>query len=75
MVRKLCLLEDGKTYIIRRLTFYKNRKHHLIKYGLVIGTSFSVIRNDLTTVTIKVNNSKYILDFSLANRIWAEEIN
>ncbi len=73
MVRAMTFAEKNKDFVIRNLVGSERIKSKLLERGFCVGKKLCVLTDQDCNLVVKVNESKYVLNFSLANKIMVEE--
>lgn len=73
MVRAVTFAERDKEFVIRNLVGNDKVKSKLLQRGFCVGEKLCVLKGLDDNYVVKVNNSKYVLNFSLASKILVEE--
>ena len=73
MVRAMTFAEKNKPFVIKSLIGSDRCKSKLIERGFCIGGKLCVLRDENCNFIVKINESKYVLNVSLASKIMVEE--
>ena len=73
MVRAMTFAEKNKDFVIRNLVGNERSKSKLMERGFCIGEKLCVLTDQDCNLVVKVNESKYVLNISLASKILVEE--
>lgn len=73
MVRAMTFAEKNKDFVIRSLVGNERSKSKLMERGFCIGEKLCVLTDQDCNFVVKVNESKYVLNLSLASKILVEE--
>lgn len=74
MVRSMTFAEKNKDFIIKNLVGNDRSKAKLIERGFCIGEKLCVLTDQDCNFVVKINDCKYVLNLSLANKILVEEV-
>lgn len=69
----LTFIQENKEFIIKEIKGRDKDKSQLIEKGFCIGNKLCLLTDDNRNYIVKLNGTKYILNFSLANKILLEE--
>lgn len=71
----LCFAELNKDFLIKEIKGQRGSKCCLVNKGLYVGNKVRVMNGSGGCFVVKVNDTiKYVLNFSLANKILLQEI-
>ncbi len=74
MIRSMTFAEKNKDFIIKNLVGSEKSKAKLRERGFCIGQKLCVLTDQDCNFVVKVNECKYVLNLSLANKILVEEV-
>ncbi len=73
MVRAMTFAEKNKDFVIKNLIGNDRCKAKLMERGFCVGEKLCVLTDEDCNFVVKVNESKYVLNLSLASKILVEE--
>ena len=65
----LVFAEQNKEFVIKEIKGRDKDKNRLIEKGFCIGNKICLLRDNQSNYIVKINDTKYILNFGLANKI------
>nr|WP_307774367.1 FeoA family protein [uncultured Cetobacterium sp.] len=63
----------NKTFVIKDIKGRDKERNKLTEQGFCIGNKICLLRDDQKNYIVKINETKYVLGFGLANKIYLEE--
>ncbi|SJZ33996.1 ferrous iron transport protein A [Cetobacterium ceti] len=69
MLVPLAFVEHNRNFIIKEIRGNSTDKNRLIEKGFCIGNNICLVKDDNNNFIVKINESKYVINFSLANKI------
>lgn len=68
----LAFAESNKELVIKDIKGTGCCKGRLLEKGFCVGNKICILRDGKDSIVVKINNSKYALNFGLANKIFVE---
>ncbi|MEF9932610.1 MAG: FeoA family protein [Cetobacterium sp.] len=72
MLIPLPFVEQNTNFIIKDIRTNPKEKNRLIEKGFCIGNKICLLKDDNNNFIVKINDSKYVINFGLANKILLE---
>ncbi|WP_297407088.1 FeoA family protein [uncultured Cetobacterium sp.] len=69
----LAFAQHDKLFVIKEIKGRDKDKSRLTEQGFCIGNKISLLKDDARNYIVKINETKYVLSFGLANKILLEE--
>lgn len=69
----LTFAKENKEFIIKELRGRDKDKTSLLEKGFCIGSKICLLTDNNNNYIVKINNSKYVVNFSLASKIIIDE--
>ncbi|MGL5355207.1 MAG: FeoA family protein [Cetobacterium sp.] len=65
----LIFAEQNKEFVIKQIKGRDQDKNRLTEKGFYIGNKICLVKDDKSNYIVKINETKYVLNFGLANKI------
>ncbi|MGL4426005.1 MAG: FeoA family protein [Cetobacterium sp.] len=65
----LVFAEQNKEFVIKQIKGRDQDKNRLTENGFCIGNKICLVKDDKSNYIVKINDTKYVLNFGLANKI------
>ncbi|MGL4673097.1 MAG: FeoA family protein [Cetobacterium sp.] len=65
----LIFAEQNKEFVIKQIKGRDQDKSRLTEKGFYIGNKVCLLKDDKSNYIVKINGTKYVLNFGLANKI------
>ncbi|MGL6114191.1 FeoA family protein [Cetobacterium sp. SF1] len=69
MLIPLAFVEHNKNFVIKEIRGSSTDKNRLVEKGFCIGNKVCLLKDNENNFIVKINDSKYMINFSLANKI------
>lgn len=73
MKKPLTLAERNREFIIKGIEGSDKIKIRLVERGFCIGEKVLILKGDSKSLIVKVNDSKYVINFGMAMKIIVDE--
>lgn len=73
-MRPLSMVEEGTVLVVRDIHGGKTIKSRMESLGLKAGKKFEVLKNSSGPLLIKLDNTRIMLGFGEANKIYCKEV-